>query len=92
MSPPYAIKAYGVEVLLHTFLTSTLRGEWLASRLSSVIPEKAARGIWVGPAAYLDASKRSLALPGIEPRLLDRPARSLVTTATELPRLTYVHA
>ena len=65
---------------------------WLALRLSSVIPEKGAPSVWVGPTAYLDVSERSLVLPGIEQRLLDRPARSLVTIATELPRPTHLHA
>ena len=64
----------------------------LGSRFSSVIPEKGATGVWVGSTAYLNASERSLALPGIEARLVDRLALSLVTIATELSRLTYLLA
>jgi hypothetical protein len=45
----------------------------------------------VGPKAGLDITKNIfLALPGMQHRLLDRPARSLVSIPTELPRLTRV--
>jgi hypothetical protein len=45
-------------------------------------------GGWVGPRVGLDVMKKGfLALPGIEPRPLGSPARSLVAIPTELSRL-----
>jgi hypothetical protein len=42
----------------------------------------------VGPRSGLDVmEKRLLLLPGIEPRLLGRPARNLLAITTELSRL-----
>jgi hypothetical protein len=41
---------------------------------------------WVGPRAGLDIVKIILLLPGIEPKLLGRPARSLVAIPTEISR------
>jgi hypothetical protein len=79
------MKAYGgVDVYIHIFLTSTLvGGEWSVSRPCHFtpgerIPGTSWTGGWVGTRAGLDdAEKRKfLALPGLELRLLGRPARS----------------
>jgi hypothetical protein len=55
------MKAYGgMDVKMHTFLTSTLAGgEWTASRPGRFIPGERAPGThwmrgWVGPRARLD--------------------------------------
>jgi hypothetical protein len=68
---------------MHIFLTSALvGGEWPASRPCHFIPGERAPGThwiggWVGPRAGLDDEKRKfLTLPGLEPRILGRPARS----------------
>jgi hypothetical protein len=64
------------------FLTSALAGgEWSASRPCRFNPRESAPGIhltggWVGPIAGLDDVEKILTLPGLELRLLDRPARS----------------
>jgi hypothetical protein len=65
------MKTYlGVEVQLHSFLTSALDGdEWSASRLVRFIPTERAPGThciggWVDPRAVLDAVvKRKIASP-----------------------------
>jgi hypothetical protein len=72
------------------FLTSVLDGgEWLASRPSRFTPGTHLIREWVGPRAGLDVMEKIiLPLPGIKPRLLGRPARSLLTMIPELYRLT----
>jgi hypothetical protein len=69
------MKAYGgVDVQIHIFLTSALAGsEWSASR-----PGTHWTVGWVGPRAGLDdvENRKFLTLPGLELRLLGRPARS----------------
>jgi hypothetical protein len=67
----------GVEVQLHSFLTSALDGgEWLVSRPGRITPEKGIPGThwiggWVGPRAGLDfcVEEKNTALPGSEPLL-----------------------
>jgi hypothetical protein len=74
------------------FLNSTLDGgDWSASRSGRCSSEERTLGThciggWVGPRTGLDAAKyiQILTLPGIEPRLLSRPVRSLA-----LYRLSY---
>jgi hypothetical protein len=82
-----------VEVQLHAFLTSSLDGgEWSASWPDRFTSMKRVFGThliggWVGPKVGLDAGvKRKKFLPcrGSNP---DRLACNLVTTLTELPRL-----
>jgi len=78
------MKTYGgVEVQLHTFLTSALDGdEWSTSRTGCFTPRERARdstahwiGGWVGPRASLDeVMKRKFPVPA-EIRTLDHPAR-----------------
>jgi hypothetical protein len=77
------MKAYGgVDVYIHIFFTSTLvGGEWSASRPSRFTPGERAPGThwvggWVGPRASLDdvEKRKFLTLPGLELRLLGRPA------------------
>jgi hypothetical protein len=79
------MKAYGgVDVYVHIFLTSALvGGEWSASRPCHFTPGEGASGThwlgsWVGPRASLDDAeeKKFLTPPGLELRLLSRPARS----------------
>jgi hypothetical protein len=79
------MKAYGgVEVWIHIFLTLALvGGEWSASHPCRFTPEERAPGThwiggWVGPRAGLDdvEKRKFLTLPGLELRLLGRPARS----------------
>jgi hypothetical protein len=78
------MKAYGgVDVEIHVFMTSALvGGEWSASRPGRFITGERASdtqwiGGWVGPRAGLDVEKRKfLTLPGLELRLLSRPALS----------------
>jgi hypothetical protein len=79
------MKAYGgVDVYIHTFLTSALAGgEWSASLPGRFTPGGRAPGThwiggWVDPRAGLDDVKKRkfLTLPGPELRPLGRPARS----------------
>jgi hypothetical protein len=68
----------------HIFLTTALvGGEWSASRSGRFTPGERTPGThwiggWVGPRAGLDTveKRKLLTLPGLELRLLDRPARS----------------
>jgi hypothetical protein len=56
-------------------------------------PEATAPGThcWVGPQSQTGlCGKKSLALPGVEPRFLGRPPRSLVAIPTELSRLYFL--
>jgi hypothetical protein len=80
-----AMKAYGgAHVYIHIFLTSALvGGEWSPSRPGHLTPGERAPGThwiggWVNPRVGLkDLEKRKLlTLPGLELRLLGRPARS----------------
>jgi hypothetical protein len=69
----------GVNVWVHIFLTSALAGgEWSASRFCRFTPGTYWIGGWVGPGAGLDdvEKRKFLTLPGLELRLLGRPARS----------------
>jgi hypothetical protein len=79
------MKAYeGVDVQIHVFLTSVLVGdEWSASRPCHFTPGGRAPGThwiggWVNPRTSLDdlEKKKFLTLPGLELRLLGRPASS----------------
>jgi hypothetical protein len=79
------MKAYGgVDVYIHIFLTLALVGsEWSTLRPGRFIPGETAAGThWIGglvePRAGLDdvEKRKFLILPGLELRLLDRPARS----------------
>jgi hypothetical protein len=71
------------DVQIHVFLTSVLVGvERSSSRPGHFTPGEKAPGThwigsWVDPRAGLDVEKREfLTLPGLEPRTLDRSARS----------------
>jgi hypothetical protein len=73
------------------FLTSALDGgEWLDSLPGPLYPRINSHrvrfiGNWMGPEARLGVMEKSLLpLPGIEPRFLDRPSRSLVAIPTDL--------
>jgi hypothetical protein len=79
------MKEYGeIYVQIHIFLTSALVGrEWSASRPCCFTPGEKTPGTqwiggWVGPRAGLDdvEKRKFLTLPGLELRLLGRPARS----------------
>jgi hypothetical protein len=79
------MKAYGgVDVYVHIFLTSALAGgEWSTSRPGRFTPGERApgthwRGGWMDLRAGLDdlEKRKFLTLPGLELRLLSRPARS----------------
>jgi hypothetical protein len=79
------MKAYvGVDVWIHTVLTSTLvGGEWSASRTCHFTPgERVPSTYWIGgrvdPRASLDEveKRKFLTLPGLKLRPLGRPARS----------------
>jgi hypothetical protein len=74
------MKAYGgVDVYLHVFLASALiGGEWSASFPGRFTPGTHWIGGWVGPKTGLDEVERRkfLPLPGLELRLLHRPASS----------------
>jgi hypothetical protein len=79
------MKAYvGVDVQIHTFLTSVLvGGEWSASRPGYFSPGERAPGThwirgWVDPIAGLDGVEmiKFFTLPGLEFRTLGRSARS----------------
>jgi hypothetical protein len=79
------MKAYGgVDAQIHISLTSALAGgEWSSSRPGSIIPRERAPGThwigaWVGPRAGMDEMEKTkfFILPGLELRLLGRPARS----------------
>jgi hypothetical protein len=68
-----------MDVKIHIFLTSALAGdEWSASRPCRFTPSTRWIGGWVDPRAGLDhvGKRKFLTLPGLEPRLLSRPARS----------------
>jgi hypothetical protein len=78
------MKAYGgVDVLIQIFLNSALTGgEWSASRPGRFTPGERAPGTrwiggWVNPRAGLDdiEERKFLTLPGLELRILGRPAR-----------------
>jgi hypothetical protein len=79
------MKAYGgVDVYIHIFLTSALVGrEWSTSRPGRFTPGERApgthwRGGWVDLRDGLDdlEKRKFLTPPGLELRLLSRPARS----------------
>jgi hypothetical protein len=74
------MEAYGgVDVQIHDFLTSALVvGEWSASRPGHFTPGTHWIRGWVSPRAGLDdvEKRKFMTLPGLELRLLDRPARS----------------
>jgi hypothetical protein len=79
------MKTYGgVDVYIHTFLTSALDGgEWSASRPCRFTPGERAPGThwiggWVGSRAGLNdvEGRKFLILPGLERRPLGRPASS----------------
>jgi hypothetical protein len=77
------MKAYwGVEILLHAFLTSALDGgEWSASRPGHFNPRERTPGThwigdWVGPSAGLDAVMRRKFSAPIGTRTPDHPASS----------------
>jgi hypothetical protein len=79
------MKMYGgVDVEVHIFLTSALAGgEWLASLPGLFISGDRATGThwiggWVGPRDGLDdvENRKFLTPPGLELKLLNRPARS----------------
>jgi hypothetical protein len=74
------MKAYrGVNVQIHIFLTSALAGgEWSASRPDHFTPDTQRIGRWTDPRAGLDdmEKRKFLTLPGLELRLLGRPAHS----------------
>jgi hypothetical protein len=81
----YALWAYwGMDVYIHVFLTSALAGgEWSVSSPSRFNPGEKATGIhWIGGwverrGGLDDVEKRKFfILPGLELRLLGRPARS----------------
>jgi hypothetical protein len=78
------MKAYGgADIEIHSFLTSALvGGEWSASRPGRFTPGERACGThwiggWVEPKVGMDDVERRkfLTLPGLELRLLGRPAR-----------------
>jgi hypothetical protein len=73
----------GVGVQLHSFSVLALN----EADPSASLPGRPRR--LVGPTAGLDVSEDTniLVLPDIEPRFLDCPAYSAVTTLTELSRL-----
>jgi hypothetical protein len=74
------MKAYGgADVWIHIFLTSALvGGEWSTSRPGRFTPSTHWRGGWVDLRAGLDdlEKRQFLTPPGLELRLLSRPARS----------------
>jgi hypothetical protein len=79
------MKAYGgLAVCSHIFLTSALAGgEWCGSRPCRFTPGERPLsthriGDWVDPKTGLDNGemRKFLTLPGLELRLLGRPARS----------------
>jgi hypothetical protein len=85
------MKAYGgVDVQIHILFTSALAaGEWSASRYApaALYSGERAPGIhsiggWVDPRAGLDdiENRKFFSLPGLELRLLGRPARTLMTS------------
>jgi hypothetical protein len=85
VSKHYAMKAYGgLDVYIHVFLTSALvGGEWSGLRPGCFVSGEGASGThwigsWVDPRAGLDdvEKKKFFTIPGLEPRLLRRPARS----------------
>jgi hypothetical protein len=86
------MKTYGgVEVQLHTFLTSELDvGEWSGSRPGSYIQRKESPLLAGKEAGWVTQKVltqwREISPPRRELKL-GRPARSLVTILTELPRL-----
>jgi hypothetical protein len=77
------MKAYGgAAVYIDIFLTSSLvGGEWSTSRPGRFTPGERApgthwRGGWVDLRAGLDDLEKRKSPPGLELRLLSRPARS----------------
>jgi hypothetical protein len=69
----------GVDVQIHIFLTSApVGGEWSTSRLDRFTPATHWLGGWVDLRAGLDdlEKRKFLTPPGLELRLLVRPARS----------------
>jgi hypothetical protein len=73
----------GVGIYIHIFLTPALAGgEWSASHPGRFTPEERAPVThwigWVGPRTGMDAveKRKFLTLPGLELRLLGRPAGS----------------
>jgi hypothetical protein len=92
----YAVKALrgnGSILVTHVFLTSALAsGEWSASGRAALTPGERApvthwkRG-WVGPRSGLDdvEKRKFLTLPGLELKLLGRPAHSQSLYPTRYP-------
>jgi len=81
-----------VEVKLHAFLISAIDGdEWSASRLGRFTPSTHWIRGWVGPIAGLDAVVKRNESHHCSCRESNsgRPARSLVSTLTELPRFIF---
>jgi hypothetical protein len=76
----------GVDVETYAFLISALvGGEWPPSRRAHFTPGTRWIGGWVDPRAGLDDMKwKFLTLPGLELRLVGRPARSRLTLFSEL--------
>jgi hypothetical protein len=74
------MKTYrGVDVYIHVFLTSELvGGEWSALHPGHFTPGTHCIGNCVSPRASLDdvEKRKFLTLPGLEVRLLGRPASS----------------
>jgi hypothetical protein len=74
------MKVYGgVDISIHVFMTSALvGGEWSASRPGRFTIGTHWIGGYVSPRTSLDdvEKKKFLTLPGLELRLLCRPARS----------------
>jgi hypothetical protein len=91
------MKAYkGVDVYIHIFFTSALAGA-SASRPCRFTPGERTPGThwiggWVGPRAGLDdvENRKFLTLPGLELRLLGRPARSQSLYRLRYPGFTIV--
>jgi hypothetical protein len=75
------MKAYGVDVYIHIFLTSALAGgEWSASRPGLFTPGERVPGThwiggWVDPRAGLDDVEKILDLTGNRTRAVQRVAR-----------------
>jgi hypothetical protein len=81
-------------VQFRKFFTSTVNGgAWSASRPSPFFLRKGTRDPGPagnelgGPPVRYDGDRSPLPLPGTEPRLLGRPARSLVAVPNELTQL-----
>jgi hypothetical protein len=89
------MKMYGsLDVYSHTFFTLALVGEKLsASSPGRFTPGTHRIGGWVDPRAGLDDTEKRqfLSLPGLELRLLGRPARSPPLYRLSYPGSIYSH-